>query len=50
MTNYRAEETGLQPAYFVNAPAFQDVQYQVAELIKDKILVGYCLWHFLLVR
>lgn len=34
----------------VVAPHFQDVQYQVANIIKNKVIVGYSLWNFLSVR
>ncbi|KAI0932515.1 hypothetical protein AcW2_001121 [Taiwanofungus camphoratus] len=47
ISDYRTAETGLQPVILASAPTFIDVQRQVAALIKDKILIGYSLWHFL---
>lgn len=32
------------------APAFQEVQLRVSSIVKNKILVGHCLWTFLSVR
>ncbi|KAF8078271.1 hypothetical protein FPV67DRAFT_1403782 [Lyophyllum atratum] len=45
--NYRPQETGLQYNDLVNAPHFQDVQLRVANIIKNKIIVGHSLWNFL---
>ncbi|OBZ79783.1 RNA exonuclease 4 [Grifola frondosa] len=47
VSDYRTNETGLQPAHLENAPTFIDVQRQVAGLIRNKIIVGYALWNFL---
>lgn len=46
VTDYRYQETGLQPAYLASAPYFHTVQQQVMSLIQEKILIGYALWHF----
>ncbi len=32
------------------APSFQDVQNRVSTIIRNKILVGHCLWKFLSVK
>ncbi|KAH9947678.1 hypothetical protein B0H21DRAFT_737576 [Amylocystis lapponica] len=47
ISDYRTLETGLQPADLARAPTFIDVRQQVATHIRDRIIVGYALWHFL---
>ncbi|KAJ7597615.1 hypothetical protein C8J56DRAFT_771385, partial [Mycena floridula] len=44
--DYRTAETGLYSGSLISAPPFEQVQQQVASLIRDKIVVGHCLWHF----
>ncbi|KAJ3482069.1 hypothetical protein NLI96_g7233 [Meripilus lineatus] len=39
VSDYRTAETGLTPFLLAGAPDFRDVQRQVAEVLKDKILV-----------
>ncbi|OCH96642.1 hypothetical protein OBBRIDRAFT_15474 [Obba rivulosa] len=45
--DYRTAVTGLEPIHLATAPSFIEVQSQVATLIRNKIIVGYALWHFL---
>ncbi|KAF8922272.1 hypothetical protein CPB85DRAFT_35856 [Mucidula mucida] len=45
--DYRTTETGYTAGSFANAPSFQDVQNRVSTIIRNKILVGHCLWKFL---
>ena len=45
MTDYRTAVSGIRPEDLVDAPEFKQVQSEVAELIKDRILVGHALHH-----
>ncbi|KAG7450228.1 uncharacterized protein BT62DRAFT_927543 [Guyanagaster necrorhizus] len=45
--NYRTDETGFSPSTFMGAPTLQEVQTRVSSIIRDKIIVGHCLWDFL---
>ncbi|KIJ45474.1 hypothetical protein M422DRAFT_227034 [Sphaerobolus stellatus SS14] len=46
VADYRTASTGIQPESLTAGSAmnFSEVQRRVAELIRDRILVGYCLW------
>ena len=45
MTDYRTEVSGVRPEDLVGAPHFKQVQTEVAELIKDRLLVGHAIHH-----
>ncbi|KNZ74172.1 RNA exonuclease 4 [Termitomyces sp. J132] len=45
--DYRSQETGIYIHDLINAPSFQEVQLRVSSIVKNKILVGHCLWTFL---
>ena len=45
MTDYRTEVSGVRPEDLVGAPEFKQVQTEVAELIKDRLLVGHAIHH-----
>ena len=45
MTDYRTEVSGVRPEDLVGAPDFKQVQTEVAELIKDRVLVGHAIHH-----
>jgi len=45
VTDYRTAVSGIRPEDLVDAPDFKEVQTEVAELIKDRILVGHALHH-----
>ena len=45
VTDYRTAVSGVRPEDLVNAPEFKLVQEEVAELIKDRVLVGHALHH-----
>lgn len=45
VTDYRTAVSGIRPEDLVDAPEFKQVQSEVAELIKDRILVGHALHH-----
>ncbi|ESK98480.1 rna exonuclease 4 [Moniliophthora roreri MCA 2997] len=45
--DYRASTTNLTPANLYNAPSFQEVQQEVAAIIRNKVVVGHKLWMFL---
>ncbi|TFK57483.1 hypothetical protein OE88DRAFT_139281 [Heliocybe sulcata] len=47
VTDYRTGETGLYPAHLANGRSFYEVQREIATVIREKILIGYCLWDFL---
>ncbi|KAI0343939.1 hypothetical protein BDW22DRAFT_1419045 [Trametopsis cervina] len=47
VSDYRAAQTGLTPYTLARAPPFPEVQQRVANLLRDKLLVGYALWEFL---
>ena len=50
VTDYRTAVSGVRPEDLEGAPEFKQVQAEVAELIKDRILVGHALHHDLKVR
>ncbi|RKO99371.1 hypothetical protein CXG81DRAFT_6566, partial [Caulochytrium protostelioides] len=41
VTDYRTHVTGITRQMLVGAPSFKEVQYQVASLLKDKVVVGH---------
>ncbi|KAI0079317.1 ribonuclease H-like protein [Panus rudis PR-1116 ss-1] len=41
VVDYRTEFSGIRPSDMVNAKPFAEIQQQVAELLKDRILVGH---------
>lgn len=41
VTDFRTWVSGVRESDVMNAPAFENVQKQVAELIKDRILIGH---------
>ena len=45
VTDYRTAVSGVRPEDLVGAPEFKDVQAEVAELIKDRVLVGHAIHH-----
>merc|ERR1712025_374155 len=45
VTDYRTAVSGVRPEDLVSAPEFKLVQEEVAELIKDRVLVGHALHH-----
>lgn len=45
VTDYRTEVSGVRPEDLVGAPEFKQVQTEVAELIKDRLLVGHAIHH-----
>ena len=45
VTDYRTEVSGVRPEDLVGAPHFKQVQTEVAELIKDRLLVGHAIHH-----
>jgi len=47
VTDHRTSTTGITAAHLCSAGAakFSDVQREVAELIKDKVVVGHSLWN-----
>ncbi|KZT19388.1 hypothetical protein NEOLEDRAFT_1183427 [Neolentinus lepideus HHB14362 ss-1] len=47
VTDYRTSETGLFPAHLANGRSFYEIQREIATIIREKILIGYCLWDFL---
>ncbi|EPQ60966.1 nucleotide-binding protein [Gloeophyllum trabeum ATCC 11539] len=47
VTDYRTAETGLYPEHLSSGRPFDEIQRDVANIIRDRILVGYCLWDFL---
>ena len=50
VTDYRTEVSGVRPEDLVGAPHFKQVQTEVAELIKERLLVGHAIHHDLKVR
>ena len=45
VTDYRTEVSGVRPEDLAGAPDFKQVQTEVAELIKDRLLVGHAIHH-----
>ena len=45
VTDYRTEVSGVRPEDLVGAPEFKQVQTEVAELLKDRLLVGHAIHH-----
>ena len=45
MTDYRTAVSGVRPEDLADAPEFKEVQAEVAEIIKDRVLVGHALHH-----
>ncbi|KAJ3159402.1 3'-5' exonuclease [Geranomyces michiganensis] len=43
VTDYRTHVSGITPELLVNATPFKDIQQRVADLIKDRIVVGHAL-------
>lgn len=43
VTDYRTAVSGISPKHLKNAHAFKDVQKAVADIIKDRLLVGHAL-------
>ncbi|KAI0332925.1 ribonuclease H-like protein [Cubamyces sp. BRFM 1775] len=41
VVDYRTQWSGIRPTDMVNAKSFEEVQKQVADLLKDRILVGH---------
>ena len=45
MTDYRTAVSGVRAEDLAGAPTFHQVQGEVAELIKDRVLVGHAIHH-----
>ena len=45
VTDYRTAFSGIRPSDLVDAPQFTEVQAEVAEILKDRIIVGHDLSH-----
>lgn len=45
VTDFRTEVSGIEPHHLKTAQDFKQVQQQVADIIKDRILVGHALQH-----
>jgi len=45
VTDYRTAVSGVRPEDLLEAPEFKDVQAEVAEMIKDRVLVGHAIHH-----
>ena len=45
MTDYRTAVSGVRPEDLQGAPQFKEVQAEVSELLKGRILVGHAIKH-----
>ncbi|KAH9968885.1 ribonuclease H-like domain-containing protein [Russula dissimulans] len=47
VSDYRTSTTGITPAHLSSSDAvkFHDLQHRVADIIKDKVVVGHSLWN-----
>jgi len=45
VVDYRTEWSGIHPSDLINAKPFMEVQKRVADLLKDKILVGHAVFN-----
>jgi len=45
VTDFRTHVSGIRPQDLKNAPDFKSVQIKVAEILKDRILVGHAIHH-----
>ena len=45
MTDYRTAVSGVRPEDLQGAPPFKDVQAEVSELLKGRLLVGHAIKH-----
>lgn len=45
VTDYRTEVSGVRPQDLVSAPQFPEVQAEVAEILKGRLVVGHALSH-----
>ena len=45
VTDYRTAVSGVRPEDLVEAPEFMEVQAEVAEMIRDRVLVGHAIHH-----
>ena len=45
VVDYRTAVSGVRPQDLQGAPQFKQVQAEVAELLKDRILVGHAIHH-----
>ena len=48
--DYRTAVSGIKHEHLQHAPSFKSVQYEVAKIIKDKLLIGHAIKHDLTVR
>ncbi|KAL0247287.1 hypothetical protein I308_104323 [Cryptococcus tetragattii IND107] len=49
VVNYITRKSGIRPQDLVGAPTYEQIQPQIIELIKDKIIVGHTLFNDLAV-
>ena len=45
MTDFRTHVSGIRPQDIKDAPDFKTVQTKVADIIKDRVLVGHAIHH-----